>query len=141
MSSYRIVLAILLMSFSSSLAQTTIESSGKTFGSAPIDFKAPPHFRVESKDSVNGRPLYDYFLFVKAKLNGVYDINGGIYGETFNVGAIDVWGNESENRFWMDMHQSQIRFRGQSETAHGTYTAYLEGDFWGGNKHFRLRHL
>lgn len=85
--------------------------------------------------------MYDYFLFVKAKLNGIYDINGGMYEETFNVGKIPVWGDDDQQRFWMDMHQSQIRFRGQSETESGTYTGYLEGDFWGGNKHFRLRHL
>jgi hypothetical protein len=40
----------------------------------------------------------------------------------------------------MDMHQSQIRFRGQRETELGTLIGYLEGDFWAGNKQFRLRH-
>lgn len=131
----------ILVAFFSLWAQEFVESSGKTLSTEHIEFKEPPHFRVVSRDSINGKPLYEYFLYVKAKLNGVYDINGGMYEETFNVGKIPVWGTEEEKRFWMDMHQSQIRFRGQSETAHGTYTAYLEGDFWGGNKHFRLRHL
>jgi len=123
------------------MAQKFEESSGKTLGTESMDFKEPPHFRVVSKDSINGKPMFEYFLYIKAKLNGVYDINGGMYEETFNVGKIPVWGSEDEKRFWMDMHQSQVRFRGQSETAHGTYTAYMEGDYWGGNKHFRLRHL
>jgi hypothetical protein len=130
-----------LIIISLGFAQSTVESSGKTFDSDPIQFQDPPHFRIVSKDSINGKPKYDYFLFVKAKLNGVYDINGGMYEETFNVGKIPVWGDDDQQRFWMDMHQSQIRFRGQSETESGTYTGYLEGDFWGGNKHFRLRHL
>ena len=116
-------------------------SSGKTFGTE-IEFVDEPHFSLVSDELVNGRPKYDYFLYIKAKLNGVYDIEGGLQDqETFNVGKIDVWGTDDSNRFWMDMHQSQIRFRGQNETKYGTVTGYLEGDFWGGNKGFRLRHL
>ncbi len=131
--------SLVLISFSF-FAQSSPENTGKTFDASEVVFQSPPHFRLTSKDSVNGKPLYDYFLLVKAKLNGAYDINGSMYGETFNAGQIPVWENDDEKRFWMDMHQTQIRFRGQSETKHGTYTAYLEGDFWGGNKHFRLRH-
>ena len=116
-------------------------SSGKTFGTEVV-FVDEPHFKLVSDELVNGRPKYDYFLYVKAKLNGVYDISGGLQDqETFNVGRIDVWGTDDSNRFWMDMHQSQIRLRGQNETAGGTVTGYLEGDFWGGSKGFRLRHL
>jgi hypothetical protein len=116
-------------------------SSGKTFGTE-IEFVDEPHFRLVAKEMVNGRPKHDYFLYVKAKLNGVYDLSGGLQEEeTFNVGKIDVWGTDDSNRFWMDMHQSQIRFRGQNETRHGPVVGYLEGDFWGGNKGFRLRHL
>ena len=135
------VLMITLLLFIPLNAQSYNESSGRTLGSEEIEFKDPPHLRLVSKDTVNGKHLYDYFIYIKAKLNGVYDINGGIYGETFNVGQIPVWGSDDQRRFWMDMHQSQVRFRGQMETKHGTYTAYMEGDYWGGNKHFRLRHL
>ena len=116
-------------------------SSGKTFGTEVV-FVDEPHFRLASKELVNGRPKYDYFLYVKAKLNGVYDIEGGLQDqETFNVGRIDVWGTDDSNRFWMDMHQSQVRLRGQNETKYGPVVGYLEGDFWGGSKGFRLRHL
>jgi hypothetical protein len=134
-----ILLVLLMVGFT--FAQTPVESSGKTFSSKPIEFQDPPHFRMTAADSINGRPKYDYFFFVKAKLNGIYDINGGMYEETFNVGRIPVWEDQDQKRFWMDMHQSQIRFRGQSQTEMGTYTAYMEGDFWGGSKHFRLRHM
>jgi len=116
------------------------QGGGMTYGNE-VTFATPPNLRLLSKDSVNGKPSFDYFILVKAKLNGIYDINGGLQNyETFNVGQIDVWGNDNTQRFWMDMHQSQIRFRGQRETEMGTLIGYLEGDFWGGSKHFRLRH-
>ena len=116
-------------------------SSGMTFGTE-VEFVDEPHFRLKSDEIVNGRPKYDYFMYIKAKLNGIYDIEGGLQDqETFNIGRIDVWGTDDSNRFWMDMHQSQIRFRGQNETKYGPVIGYLEGDFWGGSKGFRLRHL
>ena len=102
-------------------------SSGKTFGTE-IEFVDEPHFKLVSDELVNGRPKYDYFFYIKAKLNGVYDIEGGLQDqETFNVGQIDVWGTDDSNRFWMDMHQSQVRFRGQNERKSGPVPAYLVG--------------
>ena len=141
MKNFYLVVLLILFVTSPIFAQTSVESSGKTFGSENINFKDPPHLRLVSEDSLNGKPMFDYFFLVKAKLNGVYDINGGMYEETFNAGKIPVWDTDNQKRFWMDMHQSQVRFRGQSETENGTYTAYMEGDFWGGSKHFRLRHM
>ena len=111
-----------------SVAQT----GGKTFGNE-VTFVEPPNLRLVSRDTINGRPAFDYFILVKAKLNGIYDISGGLQDyETFNVGQIDVWGTDDTQRFWMDMHQTQLRFRGQRETEMGTFIGYLEGDFWGG---------
>lgn len=141
MKNSKLIVIFCLIVFSYAFSQTTVESTGKTFGSESITFQDPPHFRMTSKDSLNGKPMYDYFFLIKAKLNGVYDINGGMYEETFNAGKIPVWEDDDQQRFWMDMHQSQLRFRGQSETENGTYTGYMEGDYWGGSKHFRLRHM
>jgi len=116
--------------------------SGKTFGVELELPPGPPIFRMTAPDSLNGRPEYDYFMLVKAKFNGVYDIEGGLQDqETFNVGRIDVWGDDDSKRYWTDMHESQVRFRGQRETENGPLVAYMEGDFWGGSKHYRLRHL
>jgi len=118
------------------------EGSGKTFSLEPPELATVPIFRMTSEEKIDDKPKYDYFLLVKAKLNGVYDIEGGLQeSETFNVGKIDVYGTNDDPRFHMDMHQSQVRFRGQRETAGGTLVAYMEGDYWGGNKHFRLRHM
>lgn len=138
LSSARALLAVLLavVAVGHICAQTT----GKTFGN-DVTFATPPNLRLISTDSVNGKPSFDYFILVKAKLNGIYDISGGLQDyETFNVGQIDVWGDNNDPRFWMDMHQTQLRFRGQRETSLGTLIGYVEGDFWGGSKHFRLRH-
>jgi len=116
-------------------------SSGMTFGTV-VELVDEPHLRLTSDEIVNGRPKYDYFIYVKAKLNGIYDIEGGLQDQdTFNVGKIDVWGTDDSSRFSMDMYQSQLRLRGQNETAHGPVIGYLEGDFWGANKGFRLRML
>jgi hypothetical protein len=132
-----LVLSILFTNASVVVAQQT---TGKTFGST-VTFETPPNLRLLSTDSVNGKPDFDYFILIKAKLNGIYDISGGLQNyETFNIGQIDVWGDDNTNRFWMDMHQTQLRFRGQRETPLGTLIGYVEGDFWGGSKHFRLRH-
>jgi hypothetical protein len=141
------VLGFLLAAFLIAGAQDVLSQqaytsgSGKTFGNE-VELATLPVFRMTSTDSLNGRPLFDYFMLIKAKLNGVYDIEGGLQAEeTFNLSKIDAWGTDDTRRFWMDMHQSQVRFRGQRETEGGPLIAYLEGDFWGGNKHFRLRHL
>lgn len=136
-----LLLFVLVLSVPTARAEVVEPSSGKTLGNV-VEFVDAPHFRMVSEDSVNGRPTFDYFLYVKAKLNGVFDIEGGLQSEeTFNIGKIDVWGSDDSKRFWMDMHQSQLRLRGQRETGDGSLIGYMEGDFWGGSKRFRLRHL
>lgn len=121
-------------------SRTVAQTTGMTFGNE-VTFVTPPNLRLVSKDSINGRPSFDFFVLVRAKLNGIYDISGGLQGyETFNVGQIDVWGSDNTQRSSLDMHQSQIRVRGQRETGMGPFIGYAEGDFWGGSNHFRLRH-
>jgi hypothetical protein len=72
----------------------------------------------------------------------MYDIEGGVQDqESFNVGRIGIWGDDDSVRIWMDMHRSQICVPAQNETNRGPIIGYLEGDFWGGSKGFRLRHL
>ncbi len=95
---------------------------------------------VQSKDSLNDRPSWESYLYFKMKLNGVYDISGGIQGnETFNLNNVDVWGDDDTPNLWMDMHQSQVRLFGAKEVGGHRAIGYFEGDFWGGNNHFRLR--
>ena len=119
-----------------------VMNSGKTFDDDPINFVKPPILRTTSKDSINGKPLFDAFFLIKAKLNGIYDIRGGLQeSSTFNMARVNVFESDDTKRFSMDMQQSQLRFRAQRETSKGTFTGYLEADFWGGDNVFRLRHL
>jgi len=98
------------------------------------------NLRVQSKDTVNGKPSWDAYLYFKMKLNGVFDISGGLQGqETFNIHNIDIWGTDDTPNLWMDLHQSQLRLYGAKEVGNHTAVGYFEGDFWGGNNHFRLR--
>ena len=98
------------------------------------------HFKIQSKDSLNGRPSWESYLLFKMKLNGVFDISGGIQGnETFNINNVDVWGDDDTPNLWMDMHQSQVRLFGAKEVGGHRAIGYFEGDFWGGSNRFRLR--
>ncbi len=135
-----LILVLILLPQSLILAQSNEFNSGKTFG-YEVEFTEPPHFRLTSDEEVNGKPLFDYFILVKAKLNGYYDFGQLPDNETFNVGKIDVWGNDAPHQFGLDMHQSQIRFRGERQTNNGTVVGYFEFDAWGGNNHLRLRHM
>ncbi|MGL1886274.1 MAG: hypothetical protein OCD76_07145 [Reichenbachiella sp.] len=115
-------------------------SSGKTFDTEIIEFEKAPILKWRSDEQLNDKPLWEGFVLVKAKLNGRYDIKGGLQEEeTFNVGQIDVWGSDDRKNFAMDMHQTQLRIWSKRKTATGDFVGYLEGDFWGGDGHFRLR--
>lgn len=101
----------------------------------------PQYLRYHSADSVNGKPRHEGFIYVKMKLNGVYDISGGLQGsDVFNIGQINVWDDDNTPNIWMDLYQSQMRFSGSRQIGNRTATGFVEGDFWGGNGHFRLRH-
>jgi hypothetical protein len=98
------------------------------------------NFRLQSKDSANGRPNWEGYLQVKLKFNGIYDITGGLQGEnTFNLNKIDVWGNDNTPNLWMDLYQSQIRLYGSHEIGEHQAIGYFEADFWGGNNAMRMR--
>jgi hypothetical protein len=117
------------------------QSNGKTFDTNLGTFAKLPILSWESEELINGKPNWEGFLLVKAKLNGVYDISGGLQNEeTFNVGQIDVWGTDDRKRFNMDMHQTQVRLWSKRKTETGDFVGYLEGDFWAGNNTYRLRH-
>ncbi|WP_420579817.1 hypothetical protein [Reichenbachiella sp.] len=114
----------------------------KTYDVEPVPFAKLPILHWQSDELIEEEPAWEGFLLVKAKLNGIYDINGGLQKQsTFNVGQIDVWGNDDRNRFSMDMVQSQVRLWSKRKTKHGDFVGYMEGDFWTDGGHFRLRHL
>ncbi len=96
---------------------------------------------VTSKDSINDRPKFKSSLGINMKLNGFYDVFGGLQGsDTFNVGLIDVFGTDDSSSFQMDMYQTQIKLESSFTEKNGDpiYTM-VEFDFWGGNGKLRLR--
>lgn len=96
---------------------------------------------VKSKDSINEKPRLTGTLGFNLKLNGYYDVYGGLQdSETFNIGKINVFGTDDSQSFKMDMYQSQIFIEGNYLQKNGeNIKALVEFDFWGGNGHMRLR--
>lgn len=96
---------------------------------------------VTSKDSINGQPKFKSSFGANIKLNGYYDVFGGLQdSETFNIGKIKVFGNDDSGSFKMDMYQTQLKFESTIITEEGdNIYAVVEFDFWGGNGQMRLR--
>ena len=96
---------------------------------------------VRSKDSINDKPRLKGAFGINMKLNGYYDVFGGLQeSETFNVGSINVFGTDDSPSFKMDLHQTQIFIQGDYVTKKGEkIKAVVEFDFWGGSGHMRLR--
>ncbi len=96
---------------------------------------------VRSYDSINDQPKAKGALGINMKLNGYYDVYGGLQdSETFNIGQINVFGTDDSQSFKMDMYQTQIFIQGDYVTKGGeNVKAVVEFDFWGGNGHMRLR--
>ncbi|WP_274475863.1 hypothetical protein [Mangrovimonas aestuarii] len=98
-------------------------------------------FTVTSKDSINGIPRFQSSLGANMKLNGYFDVFGGLQdNETFNVGLISVFGDDDEKSFQMDLYQTQIKFDTYYALDDGqVIKAVVEFDFWGGDGRMRLR--
>ncbi|MFK5982822.1 MAG: hypothetical protein QM499_07910 [Flavobacteriaceae bacterium] len=96
---------------------------------------------VRSKDSLNDKPRIKGALGVNMKLNGYFDVYGGLQdSDTFNIGQIPVFGTDDSSSFKMDLYQTQIFIQGDYMQKNGeSIKAVVEFDFWGGNGHMRLR--
>lgn len=96
---------------------------------------------ISSKDSINEKPKLKSSIGVNMKLNGFYDAFGGLQdSETFNIGLIDVFDDNDDDAFHMDMYQTQIKLESTYVEKGGEEVYVLvEFDFWGGNGKMRLR--
>ncbi|MEL4306675.1 hypothetical protein [Joostella sp. CR20] len=96
---------------------------------------------VTSKDSIDGAPKHKSSLGVNMKLNGYFDVFGGLQdSETFNVGNINVFGTDDSKSLHVDLYQTQIKFETAIVLENGKkIDAVVETDFWGGDGHIRLR--
>jgi hypothetical protein len=99
------------------------------------------YLTLTSKDSVNGLPKLKGSIGANIKLNGYYDVYGGLQdNETFNVGMINVFGTDDSPSFHMDLYQTQVKLEADYIEKNGhSVRALVEFDFWGGNGHLRLR--
>lgn len=106
-----------------------------------INFGQERVLSVQSKDSINGMPKLHGSLGANIKLNGFFDVFGGLQGsETFNVGMIDVFGTDDSPSFHMDLYQTQLKMEATYFEKSGERVyAVVESDFWGGNGQMRLR--
>ena len=97
--------------------------------------------QYSSKDSIEGLPKIKGSLGVNLKLNGYYNIYGGLQeSETFNIGNINVFETDDAQNFSMDLHQTQIKMETTFITKTGkAIDGMVEFDFWGGNGKMRLR--
>lgn len=112
-----------------------------SFFSFGQDFSDERFLTVTSKDSIDHRPRLKSSVGVNMKLNGFYDSFGGLQdSETFNIGLINVFDDNDEGAFHMDMYQTQIRLESTYVEKGGEEVyAMVEFDFWGGNGRMRLR--
>ena len=99
------------------------------------------YLTVSSKDSIHGLPKLKGSVGANLKLNGYYDVFGGLQeSETFNVGMIDVFGTDDSQSFNMDLYQTQIKLEAAYVEKGGDVVySLVEFDFWGGNGRMRLR--
>ncbi|MBK3518949.1 hypothetical protein [Carboxylicivirga marina] len=97
--------------------------------------------KVTSKDSLMGEPRIAAWFGANMKMNGYYNIKGGLQDyDTFNLGNVDVNGDDDRQNLGVDLHQTQIRL--DAAYIHpelGKIRAHVEWDFWGGNGQMRLR--
>jgi len=106
-----------------------------------LSYSQERFLQYSSKDSIEGKPRIKGSLGVNLKLNGYYDVFGGLQeSETFNIGNINVFGTDNSPSFNMDLYQTQIKFESTFITKSGKpIEGMVEFDFWGGNGHMRLR--
>ena len=106
-----------------------------------ITFSQERYLTISSKDSINNQPKFKTSLGFNMKLNGYYDVFGGLNeSETFKVGMINVFGTDNSSSLHVDLYQSQINWTSHFVLENGkTLKSVVETDFWGGNGHMRLR--
>jgi hypothetical protein len=104
-------------------------------------FSQERFLQYKSKDTIDGNPRVEGSLGVNLKVNGYYDLFGGLQdNETFNVGAINVFGTDDSQSLGIDLYQTQVKMQSNFITKKGeNIFAMVEFDFWGGNGKMRLR--
>lgn len=100
--------------------------------------------KLQSKDSLNGKPKKEFYTTAWIKLSGFYDVQGIPNRSSMNIPSIptEIEGVPADPQFFMDAFQSRLIFSStfQSEKL-GEIHSYIETDFYGnGGGGMRLRH-
>lgn len=100
--------------------------------------------KLQSKDSLNGKPKKQFYTTAWLKLSGFYDIQGIDNFSSMHIPSIPTERMDvpRDPAFFMDVFQSRLIFASAFQTKKlGEITSYIETDFYGnGGGGMRLRH-
>lgn len=100
--------------------------------------------RINSKDSLNGKPKSTVYVKASVKLSGFVDFEGIPNESAVNLPSIPTERDSvtSDTQYNADLYQSRVALGSEIQTEKlGPIVGYIEGDFYGnGGGGFRLRH-
>lgn len=100
--------------------------------------------KLQSRDSLNGKPKKQFYTTAWLKLNGFYDFQGIDNFSSMHIPSIPTerMGVPKDPQFFMDVFQTRLIFASAFQTQKlGEITSYIETDFYGnGGGGMRLRH-
>lgn len=97
--------------------------------------------KLASKDSLNGKPLKQFYTTAWIKLNGFYDTQGIPNASAMHLPSIPTDGRPADPQFHMDLYQTRLIFASTFQSKKlGEILSYIETDFFGGGGDLRLRH-
>lgn len=98
--------------------------------------------KLESKDSLNGKPKRQFYTTAWVKMNGIWDYMGIPNTAAMSPPDIPTDGREPDSQFTMDMYQTRLIFASAFQTKlFGEIFSYIETDFYGNNGgELRMRH-
>jgi hypothetical protein len=98
--------------------------------------------KLESKDSLNGKPKRQFYTTAWVKMNGIWDYMGIPNTAAMSPPDIPTDGRAPDSQFTMDMFQTRIILASAFQTKlFGEIFSYIETDFYGNDGGgLRMRH-
>lgn len=100
--------------------------------------------KLQSKDSLNGKPKKQFYTTAWLKLSGFYDVQGIPNRSSMHIPSIPTerMNVPADPQFFMDVFQTRLIFASAFQTKKlGEVMSYIETDFFGnGGGGMRLRH-
>lgn len=96
---------------------------------------------IKSADSLNGKPVKEFYTTAWIKMSGFYDTQGIPNASAMHLPSIPTDGRPADPHFHMDLYQTRLIFASRFQTKKlGEVLSYIETDFFGGGGDLRLRH-